>query len=227
MMEAIQALEVDENHARGLREMLEAYERQLILGALQTSTGISGELRRRSVCFPRHSARDEASRDSQQGRPTTWTPSGWRRHRLGGEACGAWFAILLSGSEASQKSLAGVALVAVGGVLAGALSLAIWTHIDRVVLGSVEPIEVGALYAVAAPSGVPARAVFWSEPVSSVTGACRVHASPAASHIDDRNFLLQQLNWHPRATPAPPPPPDDDQSEDEPVSELSPCQLDA
>ena len=120
----------------------------------------------------------------------------------------------------------GVALVAVGGVLAGALSLAIWTHIDRVVLGSVEPIEVGALYAVAAPSGVPARAVFWSEPVSSVTGACRVHASPAASHIDDRNFLLQQLNWHPRATPAPPPPPDDDQSEDEPA-ELSPCQLDA
>ncbi len=39
MMEAIQALEVDENHARGLREMLEAYERQLILGALQTSHG--------------------------------------------------------------------------------------------------------------------------------------------------------------------------------------------
>jgi len=120
----------------------------------------------------------------------------------------------------------GVALVAVAGVLAGALSLAIWTHIDRVVLGSVEPIEVGALYAVAAPSGAPARAVFWSEPVSSVTGACRVHASPAASHLDDRNRLLQQLDWHPRATPAPPPR-DDDQSEDEPGSELSPCQLDA
>ena len=121
----------------------------------------------------------------------------------------------------------GVALVAIGGVLAGALSLAIWTHIDRAVLGSVEPIEVGALYAVAAPSGAPARAVFWSEPVSSVTGACRAHTSPAASHLDDRDFLLQQLDWHPRTTPppTPPPPPSDDQSENQPGSELSPCQL--
>ena len=119
----------------------------------------------------------------------------------------------------------GVALVAIGGVLAGALSLAIWTHIDQAVLGPVEPIEVGALYAIAAPSGVPARAVFWSEPVSTVTGACRGDTSPAASHLDDRSSLLEQLDWHPRATPAPPP--KDDLTEDEPGSELSPCQLEA
>ena len=118
----------------------------------------------------------------------------------------------------------GVALVAVAGILAAALSLAISTHLDRAVLGSLEPIEVGGLYAFAAPSGAPARAVFWSEPVSSVTGACRGQASPAASHLDDRSSLLEQLDWHPRATPAPPP---DDQREDEPAPELSPCQLEA
>ena len=39
MMEAVDALEVNENAARGLREMLEDYERQLILEALQTSHG--------------------------------------------------------------------------------------------------------------------------------------------------------------------------------------------
>jgi len=39
MMEAVQALEVNTSDARGLREMLENYERQLILEALQTSHG--------------------------------------------------------------------------------------------------------------------------------------------------------------------------------------------
>ena len=39
MMEAAPALEVNESAARGLREMLEDYERQLILEALQTSHG--------------------------------------------------------------------------------------------------------------------------------------------------------------------------------------------
>ena len=39
MMEAAPTLEVNESDARGLREMLEDYERQLILEALQTSHG--------------------------------------------------------------------------------------------------------------------------------------------------------------------------------------------
>ena len=118
----------------------------------------------------------------------------------------------------------GVALVAVGGVLAGALSLAVWTHIDRALLGSVEPIEVGALYAATAPSGAPAGAVFWSAPASSLTGACRRRAFPTASHLDDRSFLLERLDWRP-PVPPPSPPADDDRGEDE--SEPSPCQLEA
>ena len=39
MMEAAPTLEVNESDARGLREMLEDYERQLILEALRTSHG--------------------------------------------------------------------------------------------------------------------------------------------------------------------------------------------
>ena len=133
---------------------------------------------------------------------------------------------LVFGLRSLAEEPRGAALVAVGSVLAGTLSLAIWTHIDQAVLGSVEPIEVAGLYAVTAPPSTPARAVFWSEPASSLTGACRAHASAAASHLDDRSFWLERLDWSPRATPAPPPL-DDTESEHQQESQLSPCHLEA
>ncbi len=120
----------------------------------------------------------------------------------------------------------GALLVLVAGVLAGALSLAVWTHIDAAVLGSLEPIEVGGFYAVKAPASTPARALFWSKAASTRTGACRGQVSPAASHVDDRSFWLERLDWTPRATPAPQPV-DDTRNEAEPGSELRPCRFEA
>ena len=116
----------------------------------------------------------------------------------------------------------GALLVLGAGVLAGALSLAVWTHIDAAVLGSLEPIEVGGLYAVTPPAWTPARAVFWSEPVSTRTGACRGPASLSASHVDDGSSWLERLDWSPRPTPALPAPADTRTIEEQ---ELNPCQL--